>query len=414
MAVPSSSVASVASHNPDDATSLRRFPLFACGLRPFFLLAALDALVNMGIWLSVYFHPGLWPSDQTMPAMYWHAHEMLFGFVAAAIAGFLLTAVPNWTGRAPYQGAPLLALTGLWLAGRIAMAPWSIASPLLASAIDLAFYPALALTLAPSLIRARAFHNLPFLGFLSALFLANLCFHLGASGQLGAGEHIGLAVTVDIVVILVVSIGGRIIPAFTKSGLMRNGVIVRIEANKWMELASVVSIASVLIADLVMPLSVLNGAVVLLAAFVQAFRLAQWAGHRTIRDPLLWVLHLGYAWLILGLMLKALWLLTGAVAAEKWMHALTVGAFTTMIIAVMTRASLGHTGRALVAPRHIAVSYSLITIAAAIRVFAPAIFPVWYNEIIAASAALWMGAFSIFLWIYMPILTRPRADGRWG
>ena len=414
MALPSASAISAASNNPDDTTPLQRFPLFACGLRPFFLLAALDALMNIGIWLSVYFHPGLWPSDQAMTAMYWHAHEMLFGFVAAAIAGFLLTAVPNWTGRAPYQGTPLLALTGLWLAGRIAMAPWSIAPPLLASAIDLAFYPALALTLAPSLIRARTFRNLPFLGLLSALFLANLCFHLGARGQLGAGEHIGLAVTIDIVVILIVIIGGRIIPAFTKSGLMRNGVIVRIETNKWMELVSVVSIAGVLIADLVMPLSALNGAVVLLAAFVQAFRLAQWAGHRTIRDPLLWVLHLGYAWLILGLMLKAIWLLTGAVAAEKWMHALTVGAFTTMIIAVMTRASLGHTGRALVAPRHIAVSYSLITIAAAIRVFAPAIFPVWYNETIAASAALWMGAFSIFLWIYMPILTRPRADGRLG
>ncbi len=414
MALPPSSVISAANHNPDDATSLQRFPLLACGLRPFFLLAALDALINMGVWLSVYLHPGLWPSDQAITAIYWHAHEMLFGFVAAAIAGFLLTAVPNWTGRSPYQGTPLLALTGLWLAGRIAMAPWSIAPPLLASAIDLAFYPALALTLTPSLIRAKTFRNLPFLGVLSALFLANLCFHLGARGQLGAGEHIGLAVTVDIVVILVVIIGGRIIPAFTKSGLMRSGITVRIETDRWMERVSVVSIAGVLIADLVMPLSALNGAVVFLAAFVQAFRLAQWAGYRTIRDPLLWVLHLGYAWLILGLMLKAIWLMTGAAAAEKWMHALTVGAFATMIIAVMTRASLGHTGRALVAPRHIAVSYSLITIAAAIRVFAPAILPVWYNEIIAVSAALWIGAFSIFLWIYMPILTGPRADGRLG
>jgi len=400
-------------HTANDATLTQSFSLFGCGLRPFFLLAALDALINMGIWLCVYLHPNLWP-DQAIPAMYWHAHEMLFGFVTAAIAGFLLTAVPNWTGRAPYRGPPLAFLAALWLAGRLAMAPWSPVSPILASIIDLAFCPTLALALAVPLIRAKTLRNLPFLGLLSALFLANLCFHLGTLGLLNAGEHIGLAVAIDVVTLLVVIMGGRIIPIFTKSGLGRHGVTVTMQIDNWIESLSVVSIAGVLVADLLFPLSRLNGAVVLLAAVTQAFRLAQWHGHRTLRDPLLWVLHLGYAWLILGLLLKAMWLLTGVVTAEKWVHAMTVGAFTTMILAVMTRASLGHTGRPLIAPRHIAVSYGLMSMAAAVRVFAPAIVPSWYNEVIAVSAIFWIGAFAMFLGIYAPILTRPRIDGRPG
>lgn len=400
-------------HNADNAASVWNFSLFECGLRPFFLLAALDALMNMGIWLCVYLHPNLWP-DQAIPAMYWHAHEMLFGFVTASVAGFLLTAVPNWTGRTPYRGLPLAVLAALWLAGRLAMAPWSPVSLFMASAIDLAFYPALAFVLAAPLIQAKKLRNLLFLGLLSALFLTNLCFHLGTLGLLNAGEHIGLAVAIDVVTLLIVIIGGRIIPTFTKGGLGRHGITVTMQVDSWVELLSVASIVGVLVADLVIPLSRLNGGIALLAAVTQAFRLAQWNGHRTLRDPLLWVLHLGYAWLILGLLLKAIWLLTGVITAEKWVHAMTVGAFATMILAVMTRASLGHTGRPLIAPRYIAVSYGLISLAAVVRVFAPAIVPSWYNEIIAVSAVFWIGAFAIFLGIYAPILTRPRIDGRPG
>jgi uncharacterized protein involved in response to NO len=397
----------------NEPVSARKFALLAYGFRPFFLLAALDALCNMGLWLAVYSYPDLWPS-QAIAAMYWHAHEMLFGFVTAAIAGFLLTAVPGWTGRSSYNGAPLLFLAGLWVAGRIAMAPWALLPPMAASAIDLAFYPALALVLAPPLIRARKFNNLPFLGILAALFLANLCFHLGYHGVLEAGEHIGLGIAIDIVTILIVIVGGRIIPAFTKGGLARQGIAVKIAADKWVEVSSIGSIIAMLVADMAMPLSPWSGAIALIAALIQIFRLAQWHGYRTVRDPLLWVLHLGYAWLVVGLLLKGVWLLTAAVMAEKWVHALTVGAFTTMILAVMTRASLGHTGRALAAPRYIPVCYGLITIAAAIRVFAPPLFPDWYNQIIAASGVFWIGAFAIFLWVYTPILLKPRTDGHPG
>ncbi len=399
-------------YSPRDAAP-RQFVLFAYGFRPFFLLAALDAIANMAIWLTAFLNPQVWP-DRAIPAMYWHAHEMLFGFVAAAISGFLLTAVPGWTGRKSYGGAPLYFLTALWLAGRIAMAPLPSFTAIAASVTDLAFFPALALTIAPTLIKARKFRNLPFLGVLALLFLANLCFHLGRLGVLDAGEHIGLAVAIDIVLILIALVGGRIIPAFTRSGLARLGGPVDIQSRKWLEIASVVSMLALFAGDIAAPLSKMNGLVALTAALIQGLRLAQWQSHRTWRDPLVWVLHLGYAWLILGLLLKSVWLLSAAPWSDKWIHALTAGAFTTMILAVMTRASLGHTGRALIASSKIAVCYALISISALVRVFAPALFPLRYEAIITTSALLWLAAFALFLQVFAPILCRPRADGRPG
>ena len=395
------------------ASTAKQFVLFACGFRPFFLLAGLDALINMVVWLAAFLHPSIWPAH-AMPSMYWHAHEMLFGFATAAIAGFLLTAVPGWTGRKSYSGAPLISLIIVWLAGRIAMAPLGLMPPIAAGAIDLAFFPALILVLAPPLVSTRKFRNLPFVGILAILFLANLCFHLGADGVLNAGEQIGLGIAIDVVMILIVIIGGRIIPAFTKSGLARHGISVQLRGDRWIEIFSIVSVIAVLLADLAMPLSAVNGAVALVAALAQTIRLAQWQGHRAARDPLIWVLHLGYAWLIVGLLLKGIWLITAAPFAEKWIHSLTVGAFTTMILAVMSRASLGQSGRALIASRPIAICFGLVTISAAIRVFAHVILPDSYNEIVTVSGLLWIATFAIFLWVFTPILTRPRTDGRPG
>jgi uncharacterized protein involved in response to NO len=386
---------------------------FAYGFRPFFLLAGLDAIANMAVWLFVFFRPESWPQTALAP-MYWHAHEMLFGFIAAAIGGFLLTAVPGWTGRASYSGTPLVALSGLWLAGRIAMWPPMPIPPMAAAAIDLAFFPALVVTLTPSLIRARKLRNLPFLVLLTALFLANLAFHLGTLGILPAGEHIGLGVAADIVCILIVIVGGRIIPAFTKSGLMRYGVHVPVVSRPIFEYLAIGSIIAVLAADSVAPLTPLGGAVALAAGVIQAIRLGQWQGQRVWRDPLIWVLHLGYAWLCLGLILKGVWILFAAPFAAKWVHALTVGAFTTMILAVVTRASLGHTGRQLIAPASIASAYLLITLAALVRVFAPVFFPDNYSGVIASAGVLWIAAFGVFLWVYAPILVTPRVDGRPG
>jgi uncharacterized protein involved in response to NO len=384
--------------------------LFASGFRPFFLLAGLDAALNMMTWLTVYFRPGLWP-DSAMPAVYWHAHEMLFGFVAAAVGGFLLTAVPNWTGSDPYRGAPLYLLVAVWLAGRLAMLPFMPLSPVDRATVDLAFYPLLAATLAPRLIGARKLRNMMFLVLLAALFTGNLLFHLGASGVLTAGEHIGLMVAADIITIMIVIVGGRILPAFTRGGLAAQGIPVQLAADPWLERFSILSVLAMMIADMTMPLSRLSGGVTLLAAVAQIFRLSQWQGWRTLRIPLLWVLHLGYAWLALGLLLKGTWLLFSVPLAQNWIHALTIGAFSTMILAVMSRASLGHSGRPLVAPKPVALAYGLLSAAAAVRVFCPVLVPDHSDIAIIVAGLLWIGTFTLFLWVYAPIFVTPRLDG---
>ena len=392
---------------------MARFASLAYGFRPFFLFAGLDAIFNMGLWLAAFLHPAIWPAD-AIPAMFWHGHEMLFGFVAAAIGGFLLTAVPGWTGLKRIEGGKLGVLVAIWLSGRLAMLPIFAAAPTVTAAVDLLYFPALAAMLAPSLIRTRKLRNMPFLVLLALLFAANLVFHLGRAGIVNGGEMIGLGVTVDIVLILIVVIGGRIIPPFTRSGLARLGIAVEIAPREWLDIAAVASIVAVLGGDLIAPQSAWNGVLALLAAILQAARLAQWQGYRAFRDPLVWVLHVGYAWLVIGLALKGLWLLAAVPFAEKWLHALTVGAFATMILAVMTRASLGHTGRALIAQAPIAGAYLLISLAAAIRVCGPTLAPANYDAVIMLAAACWIGAFAIFLLIYTPILMRPRADGKPG
>ena len=399
-------------HGSQSGRAARLVP-FAQGLRPFFLLAGLDALFNIAVWLAVYWKPELWPAD-AMPAMFWHGHEMVFGFITAAIGGFLLTAVPGWTGRASYAGTPLVALSALWLAGRCAMLPYSDVPAPLAALLDLAFYPALVAVLAPPLVRARKMRNVPFLALLSFLFAADLLFHLGRLGVLNGGEHIGLMLALDTVMVLVVLVGGRIIPAFTQSGLARRGQTVRVRNRAWFEPIVLASIIAVVVVDFVAPQSRIDGFVALAAAAVQFARWLQWHGRRTLHEPLLWVLHLGYLWLIAGLALKGVWLAFENPIGANWLHAFTVGAFGTMILAVMTRASLGHTGRALTAPRPMTASYLLAALAAGVRVFGPAIAPGNYGIVILIAGTLWFCAFALFVIVYAPILLRPRLDGRPG
>ncbi len=396
----------------DDGVSTERaFALFDYGFRPFFLLAGLQAIAAVAIWLLA-LSTGGWAEADPQP-QHWHAHEMLFGFVAAAIAGFLLTAVPNWTGRSGYSGAPLIALVALWLAGRLVMAlAGGLPAPLTA-VVDLAFFPALAAVVAPSVIKARRLHNLPFLLFLALLFTANLLFHLEWLGWTTASLQAGVLLAADIVALMIVVVGGRIVPAFTLNGLRRTRRPVTIPALPWLDRAAIGSAALVLLVDLAAPETAIAGAAALAAARLNGARLARWRGHRTMGEPILWVLHLGYAWIVIGFALKAAWLLTGAEFAALWVHALTVGGFATMILAVMTRASLGHTGRPLVAPKPVVLSYLLITLAAALRVFGPSL---GFDRLtsVSAAGACWLGAFLLFVAVYAPILARPRPDGRPG
>jgi uncharacterized protein involved in response to NO len=376
------------------APAVKRAGRVSRRIAPFFFLAALDALTNMAVWLAVYFHPGFWPDRPPSP-IYWHAHEMLFGFVAAAIGGFLLTAVPGWTGRAAGSPASRMPLMGLWLAGRVAMAPF-VAIPLpVASFADLIFLPALGLALVPGLIRARKFRNLSLIGPLAGLFLANLLFHLGMNGALNAGEHIGLAISIDIISILVVVVSGRLIPAFTRSGLNGRNIDAIAKDARWIDAAAIAAAIVVLLADIAMPLSAFSGAVAFFAGLAQILRIMRWLVRSGTRNAFISMFHVAYVWLTVGFLLKGIWLLTAASVADKWIHAFTAGAFGTMILAVMTRTSPAPAVRNGV--WNPAIPFSLITLAATVRVLAPPFLPGAYNAIIAISGALWIAAFGVFL-----------------
>ncbi|HEY0838421.1 MAG TPA: NnrS family protein [Azospirillum sp.] len=389
-----------------------RLPLLVSyGFRPFFLLAGVSAFGLVAAWLVVLAH-GTWPAGPIAPA-HWHAHEMLFGFVAAAIAGFLLTAVPSWTGTKARSGWPLGVLVGLWLAGRVAVFP-GVGLPLpLVALIDLAFFPAVGVALAAPLIKAGKARNTAFLGMLGLLAAANLLFHLEWLGVLGNGVKQGEALGIGGVLMMIAVVGGRIIPAFTRNALAMRGIKAEVSSLPKLEYVVLGSTLLMIPADLIVPGGLLAGALALVAAVAHGLRLARWQGLRTLDQPIVWVLHAGYAWVPVGLALKAAALLGGFVAETAWLHALTAGAFSIMIVAVMTRASLGHTGRPLVVGRAIAWAYRLLILAAAARVLAAEVDALYWPLLDVAGLA-WLAAFGIYLAIYAPILLSPRADGHPG
>ena len=385
--------------------------MFAYGFRTFFLAAAASALVLVTWWTAVVI--GGLPMTARWPGSLWHGHEMLHGFVVAAIAGFLLTAVPSWTGRRGFGGAPLVVMFAVWLAGRVACAANGPLPALLVAAVDLAFLPVLAGWIAPPLIRERN-RNTPLLAVLGALWAANALFHLALWRGDAALAGTSLLATVNLVLVLVTVIGGRITPSFTSTALRMRGVAATVRAARPMTPLAVGAMVAVTIVDLYAGGSRFAGGLALAAALIQFARLAQWQGHRTLGSPLLWILHLGYLWIPIGLLLKGLALLGITAGAFGWLHALTAGCLATMIFGVMTRVSLGHTGRPLVLPRGVVLAYGLLTGAAVLRVIGPMQPFVAYTWTIAASATLWAAAFAVFLVQYGPILWRPRPDGRPG
>ena len=385
--------------------------LLGYGFRPFFLGAGLVAVLLIPWWAASYAF-GV-PLGTSWPPTLWHGHEMLFGFIVAAIAGFLLTAVPSWTGARGFAGWPLALVSGLWLLGRIAVATsrfWPL--PVVAT-LDLAFLPALAALVSPPLVRARN-RNTPLLAVLAAFWATDVAFYWGLYHRNDGASLHALILGIDVVLLLITVIGGRIVPAFTASALKQRGVAGAVRAWPGVTELAVGSMIAVVLSDLFVPDGTIAGVIAALAAVMQVARLAQWRTLQTLRQPIVWVLHLAFVWLPLGLTLNAAALLTGAAPAAFWLHALTIGAAATMILAVMTRASLGHTGRPLVVRPVIAVAYLLLTTAGLVRVFGFAALPIRYPEVIVAAAFLWTAAFVLFTWIYAPILLAPRVDGKAG
>jgi uncharacterized protein involved in response to NO len=395
--------------NHSEGVAWARFPVFAYGFRTFFPLAAAAAVVLVSAWLAGLLGIG-WPGD--VPAVAWHAHEMLFGFVGAAVAGFLMTAVPSWTGMTPVAGARLALLALLWLLGRLASLPPFAASPA-AAVLDIAFLPATGALLAGPLIAAGKLRNTAFLALLVGLALANLLIRLEWIGWAAGTAAYGTSLALGIVLVMVSVIGGRILPTFTQNALRESRPELAIPSRPRLDRATILATVLMVAMDLALPGGILAVLLTGAAALLHAVRLAGWHSARTLSRPLLWVLHLGYAWIPVALALKlaaALGLGWGA----GWIHALTVGAFATMILAVSSRAALGHTGRPLVAPRAVVASFLLISAAALLRTVLDALPAGLYVPALLLSGLAWIGAFLLWLWAYAPILFRPRADGEPG
>jgi len=345
------------------------------------------------------------------PPSLWHAHEMFFGFIGAAIAGFLLTAVPNWTGRKAFAGAPLAALIALWLAARVAAATASWWPPPFVAVVDVAFFPALALLVGPSLLRAGK-RQIPLLAVLLALAACDAAFHWEIHRRDASGALRAIQLAIDVALILVTVIGGRIVPAFTASALRGSGIAMRVLPG--VGAAAIVAMIAVAVVDALWPDGRLAGLIAGAAALIQAVRLAQWRSLRASPMPLVWILHLGYAWMPIGLALKCAALLGGYAVAAFWLHALTVGTLATMILGVMTRAALGHSGRPLQPAARTIVAYWMLLLAGLVRVFGLAVPGIAYPVVILVAAFLWTSAFTLFLWVYGPILLSARADGHPG
>jgi uncharacterized protein involved in response to NO len=383
-------------------------PILHYGFRPFFFLAALHAGFAVPLWLCVYF--GAIEIAGPFGGVHWHAHEMLFGYLAAVIAGFVLTAIPNWTGRLPLSGLPLAALVALWLAGRAAclLAP----DPWLALTMDLAFPAVLASAIWREVIAGRNWKNAPVAVMITIFGAANGVDHLANAGLLDhdLGHDIGHRLALAVAAVLIALIGGRIVPSFTRNLLVKAGAsslpLPFGPLDKTALAATVISAT----AWLAFPETAPAGIALVTAGLMLAVRLSRWCGMATVSEPIVFILHVGYGWLSVALCLLGLSALTPAVPYSSAIHALTAGAIGTMTLAVMTRASLGHTGRVIVADRFVVAIYLFVTAGAVLRVAAP-FADQWHIAVLAVGGSFWSGAFLLFVVRYTPILWVRRAGG---
>ena len=384
--------------------------ILASPFRLFFLLAGGYAVVVMVPWLALL--TGHLALEGAMAPAVWHGHEMIFGYTVAVIAGFLLTAVADWTQTPVCSGRHLALLGLLWLAGRLGMA--LAPTPWLAMAADLLFLPALILTVARPLIRTDNRRQTLLMAALAALVAADTAIHLENLGVIGGDGFSILTATVDLAMIPIGVIGGRVIPAFTGNFLRRRGETALPQMLPWIERTAVPSLFLIAALDLASVPAVVTGLAALAAGALHAVRLSGWCGRRTLGQPILFVLHLGYGWLVLGLWLKALAALTPAMPATAALHALTIGTVGTLTIGVMTRVSRGHTGRTMAAGPFAIAAYGLITAAALTRVVGPALWPGGIGLALSVAGGFWLAAFIAFLADQVGILTHPRIDGRPG
>jgi len=382
-------------------------PIWSVGFRIFFLACALNTMISLGTWLA--FLSGLAISTQGWPPHYLHAHEMLHGTVVPAIAGFLLTAVPNWCGSADIRGEPVVGLATTWLLGRLALASTGLLPREAIAMIDGAFLPMLAIVVGVPIYRARQFRNFPVIFVLLALTAANAAMHVGLIQSNPALLRTGLYGSVYLVIFLVLMIGGRILPNFTRVYLRRIGRDVTVESNRRIGAAGLVAGAFALLLDLWHPGGQAGGLAALVAAPLIAARQAFWKPHLSIHNPILWILHVGHAWIAIGFACHAAAVLIGAIPVSAALHSFTAGAMGCMILGMISRVTLGHTGRPVAASRLTTLAYSLVTLAAVVRVFGPSLVPSLLLPVFMLSGTAFVASYMIYLIEYAPILWHPGA-----
>jgi len=378
---------------------------FALGFRPFFLCAGLAGVFLLAIWLC--FLGGHLAANTYYGPIGWHSHEMLFGFTTAIIAGFLLTAVRNWTGINTITGRPLAALAGLWLMGRIL--PLLPVSAGLIAAVDLAFLPMLALALRYPLMEAESKANRVFLLVLALATLANLLVHLQALGVTTGSAVAGTGMMRYLILWLLVIITGRIMPFFTRTGVPGVMPVSRDD----IENLAVIFLFGLLISDVLAPASWLSGLMAAALAVVHIIRVKGWYDRRIWAYPIVWVLYTAYFWMIASFILQAM-------SAVEWVapnlatHAFTYGMVGIFTMGMMSRVALGHSGRMLETAKPINIAFILLNVGAFVRVLMPLVAPGQYSVWLFISGGLWLISFLIFCVVYAPILMRPRADGQPG
>jgi uncharacterized protein involved in response to NO len=371
----------------EEPRSVYRGPaVLAAGHRPFFLAAALWPAVALTLWLAAL--AGLVPLTAS-----WHGHEMIFGFAVVAIAGFLSAAVPKWTDGATLQGGRLLMLVALWLAGRVAMladtATW----------LDLLFLPVFASFILADIVRVRNTRNYQVPAMLFGLAALNALYHFH-------DEIVALHAAAYLITAMIALIGGRIVPAFTQNALRMAGRRdVTCRTPQWLDVVAVPSVILVVLTELFAPDTHVSAAAALVAGLVLLARMAGWHSFKTLGMPIVWILHVGYLWVPVGFLLKAASEFAHLVPHSAALHALTAGAVGTMILAVASRAALGHAGLPLKVSRWTVLAYLLVTAGAALRVAVP------HPHAMMLAGTLWALGYAIFAFVYFPILTRPRVDG---
>jgi uncharacterized protein involved in response to NO len=372
--------------------------LLSYGFRPFFLFGAVYAGLAVLAWLPMF--SGELELLTAFSPVDWHVHEMLFGYLPAVVTGFLLTAIPNWTGRLPIQGMPLLVLVSVWLAGRVAVTCSAETGWLLAALIDVSFLALVVAATAREIVAGKNWRNLRVVGLVTLLLAGNIAFHIEAHVQ-GTAEY-GARIGIATIVLFLVVIGGRIIPSFTRNWLARENPGRLPTPFGRFDVAVIGVTAAALALWIAQPLGRLAAAALAATALLNIVRLARWAGDRTWRDRLVLILHAGYAFVPLGFLLASAAAID-IVVTSAGIHAWTVGAAGAMTLAVMTRASLGHTGNALAASPMTQTIYAAVILAALARICA-SLEPGWSDALLRVTAFAWCVAFFGFALAFGPVL----------